>query len=157
AMIGNPVVNASVSSGSSGSGGHGGGGGGGSNGVAIGGGILIAGLVGYAIYDHKAAASDSPQALMEEDGKVADASLDSVSVNADGTEAVVKVRTATGTTERKLALKDSGDGVRHFALNDAGVSTEFSYNPQTREYFYRESGAKNLKAHGWLKEIVASR
>jgi filamentous hemagglutinin family protein len=157
-MIGNPVVNASVSSGSSGSGGHGGGGGGGSNGVAIGGGILIAGLVGYAIYDHKAAASDSPQAMTEEDGKVAEATLDSVSVNADGTEAVVKVRTARGVAERRLTLKDSGDGVRHFALNDAGVSTELSFNPQTREYFYRESGAaKNLKAHGWLKEVVASR
>jgi hypothetical protein len=136
-----------------------GGGGGGSNGVGIVGGVAILGAIGYAIFESSsAAASDSPQAMTEEDGKVAEATLDSVSVNEEGTEAVVKVRTATGTTERKLALKDSGDGVRHFALNDAGVSTELSFNPQTREYFYRESGAtKNLKAHGWLKEVVASR
>jgi filamentous hemagglutinin family protein len=137
-----------------GSGGGGGGGGGSGAGIAVAAVAVIGGVVAYNYYG--SASSDSSQALTDDHGNtVADATLDAVNINAEGTEAVVKVRTRLGATERRLSLKDSGDGVRHYALNDGNVRVELSFNPATREYFYRENG---LQGHGWLKMMeVASR
>ncbi|MDR2876041.1 MAG: filamentous hemagglutinin N-terminal domain-containing protein [Methylobacillus sp.] len=144
------------SSGTGGSGGSSGGGGGGGSG--LGAGIAAVALVGGAIiYNHESGyKSDEPQALTEENGEtVSDATLDTVNVNAEGTEAVVKVRVGESVTEHRLSLKDQGDGVMHFAANDGAARVELSFNPNTHEYFYRANG---LQGHGWLKAMeVASR
>ncbi|MDR2875354.1 MAG: hypothetical protein LBV44_05435, partial [Methylobacillus sp.] len=147
------------SSGTGGSGGSGGGsGGGGGGGSGLGAGLAAVALVGGAIIyaSSTGAQSDEPQALEDDNGTpLADATLDEISVNADGTEAVVKVRRGESVVEHRLSLKDSGDGVMHFALNDGAARVELSYNPATREYFYRADG---MRGHGWLRAMeVASR
>jgi hypothetical protein len=74
-------------------------------------------------------------------------------------DARVSVQTPAGVANRRLAYRDASDGVRHFTSDDAGVNAQLSFNPQSREYFYREQGVNNGKpytvtSHGWLKESV---
>jgi hypothetical protein len=68
----------------------------------------------------------------------------------------VRIKTRTGVIERKLAYRDGAGGAKHFRFDAGGVKSELSFNPQTREYFFAESGAASgkpysVKAHGWLK------
>jgi hypothetical protein len=57
-----------------------------------------------------------------------------------------------------VALAGNGNsGVKHFTADNAKTHVQLSFNPQSREYCYREQGMNNGKpytvtSHGWLKE-----
>jgi hypothetical protein len=68
----------------------------------------------------------------------------------------VTLTTPGGAISRTLTLQDGGDGVLHYLAQDRGARSTLSVNPQTREYFYEESGVLNgqpytVNAHGWLQ------
>jgi filamentous hemagglutinin family protein len=141
-------------------GGDGDGGGGGDGAGIAAGGVLVAGLIGWMAYDSgEPWMLAVPQPLTLDAGPYAlwcNAMLDYVEINAEGTEAFVRLHTHEGLIERRLPLKDSGGGVKHFAADDvtAKIHADLSFNPDTHEYFYQETGAGeqpySVKAHGWL-------
>jgi hypothetical protein len=106
---------------------------------------------------------DTPQALIVNSGPVSvwgDSSLAMVRVNPEQTEAIVSIKRLDGVIERRLTLQDGGDGVKHFRLDDGqtGVRSDLSFNPQTREYFFQETGSRagqaySVRAHGWLTAV----
>ncbi|MCL2791423.1 MAG: hypothetical protein FWD79_12445, partial [Desulfobulbus sp.] len=143
-----------------------GGSGGGGAAIVAGGGGILAGLVAWFWRDSSQAWElEAPQSLMVDIGDPTSwggATIDHVWVNSTGTKATVRLRTSSGVVERKFALRDAGDGTKHFVLHDRQGHSELSFNPQTREYFYSQSGTLGgkpytIKAHGWLRLMAASK
>jgi filamentous hemagglutinin family protein len=141
-------------------GGGGGDGGGGSDVGAVAGVAVLGGLIAFlAGGEGEVWALQAPQALSGE-GFVplwCNAMLDYVEISGDQKQAFVRLHTQEGLIERTLPLKDGGNGVRHYGAVDGttGEYAELSFNPETREYFFQESGTRGgaayaVKSHGWL-------
>jgi hypothetical protein len=117
------------------------------------------------LWQHDTWVLDTPQYLTVASGDPAiwaDSSLDYVEISKDGSTAYVRLHTHNGLTERKLNLQDSSDGAAHFVNQDAASqrTTKLSFNPQTHEYFFEESGAGNgtpykVSSHAWLTQGTA--
>jgi hypothetical protein len=83
-----------------------------------------------------------------------DATISALSV-ANG-QASVTLATPGGALRRTLALQDGGDGLQHYLAQEGDARSTLSVNPQTREYFYEESGVRDgqpytVRSHSWLK------
>ncbi|MDR2220119.1 MAG: filamentous hemagglutinin N-terminal domain-containing protein, partial [Methylobacillus sp.] len=140
--------------------GGGGGGGGGGAGAALGAaavGGLIALLAGG---EDEIWALETPQALTGDSNLAplwCNAMLDYVEISADQKQAFVRLHTQEGLIERTLPLKEGSNGTKHYGVVDniTGEYAELSFNSETQEYFFQESGTHAgqpyaVKSHGWL-------
>jgi hypothetical protein len=143
------------------SGGSGGGGGGGGGGGAAIGLVVIGAGAAVLLTGEPELMLDAPDALTLARGETDfwnNAELSAMEVNLKAGTAEAKLSTRTGQIKRRLKHTDSADGMNHYTYQNASDRTRsrLSVNPQTREYFYNETGVQGGKsymvnAHGWLK------